>query len=71
MNCERCRAALDEGLKSLVGSVLINWYAPATGVKRRSALCGNCALLFREFLAPALLDDPEYLDAANKLRSAW
>lgn len=66
----RCKEEIVES-KSLLGTVLINWYVPATGTKPRGALCGNCGLLFREFMVPELLDDPVYRETAAKLRSAW
>lgn len=64
--CTRCGETVVES-KGMQGTVMVNYYVPALGVRQRGILCGLCGLLFREFLVPAILDDPRYQEAKAEL----
>lgn len=63
--CVRCQAVVvDE--PSRAGTVMINYYVPALGVRERVVLCGACGLGFGEYL-----NDPTYLAAKAQLQAMW
>ena len=69
--CDRCQAVILEA-KSAAGAVTGLFRALATGVNIHFNLCGMCALGLREYLRPAILLDPMYLDAKRQLtEEAW
>ena len=58
--------------RSASGAVTGLFRALATGVNIHFNLCGMCALGLREYLRPAILLDPMYLDAKRQLtEEAW
>lgn len=68
--CARCDAVVvDE--PSIVGTVMLNYYVPATGLKDRVVLCGMCGLVFREFLRPEVLNNPAFQAAKAALQEKW
>ena len=68
--CARCQAVVvDEPSK--VGTVMVNYYIPAFGVRERVYLCGACGLGFGEYLNPAKLSDPMYQAVKAELQSRW
>jgi len=68
--CSRCTAIVVDS-PSVAGTTMVNFYAPASGVRRRVILCGACGLLLREFLYPGLVYNNEYQDVVAELRSRW
>ena len=64
--CDRCQAVILEA-KSAAGAVTGLFRSLATGVNAHFSLCGMCALGLREYLRPAILLDPIYLDAKRQL----
>ena len=64
--CDRCQAVILEA-KSAAGAVTGLFRSLATGVNAHFNLCGMCALGLREYLRPAILLDPIYLDAKRQL----
>ena len=68
--CSRCGEQIIES-KGLTGTVFLNLYVPAIGTRERLFLCGPCGLAAREFLHPALLDNPVYRAVVAELRSRF
>lgn len=68
--CSVCGVAVVDS-PSVTGTVMVNYYVPALGVRQRVILCGEHGLLFREFLHPEILSDPTYVLAAEMLRAKW
>lgn len=68
--CSRCKEVVVEA-PGMRGTVMVNYYVPALGVRQRVILCGPCGLLLRELLHPEILDSPQYLAASEMLRSSW
>lgn len=68
--CSRCAVIVVDS-PSAIGTTMVNFYAPASGVRSRVILCGTCGLLLREFLYPSLVSNSEYRDVATELRSLW
>lgn len=64
--CDRCQVVILEA-KSAAGAVTGLFRAVATGVNIHFNLCGMCALGLREYLRPAILLDPIYLDTKRQL----
>lgn len=69
-HCARCKVQIIEA-ESLTGTIFLNYYVPALGVKRREFLCGLCGLEFREFLYPELVDDEAFQGAKGLLQEAF
>lgn len=69
-SCSRCKEAVVESA-GMRGTVMINYYVPALGVRQRTILCGPCGLLLRELLHPELLDSPQYRAAKTLLQENW
>lgn len=68
--CTRCATTVvDE--PSIAGTLMLQYYVPALGVRQRAILCGACGLAFREFLLPPLAEDPTYQAVVAELRSRW
>jgi hypothetical protein len=68
--CGRCGEQI-VGSPSMAGTVMVQFYVPATSARGRGFLCGACGLLFREFIDPSLADNPAYQSAARQLREMW
>lgn len=69
-HCSRCAAVVvDE--PSIAGTLMLQYYVPALGVRQRAILCGACGLAFREFLLPSLAEDQTYQAVVAELRSRW
>lgn len=68
--CSRCKEQIVTS-KTVSGTVMVNYYVPALGVKQRAILCGACGLLLRELLHPEILGDPTYRAVVEELRSRW
>lgn len=68
--CARCQTVcVDEA--SMLATTLVSYYVPSTDVRRRLFLCGMCSLGFREYLAPELIDDPDFQDSKRRLMQLW
>lgn len=70
VQCVRCGEFVI-GAPSQEGTVMIQVYVPTSGFRTRTQFCGACGLLFREFLSPTLLDDPQYQAIKRELQSRW
>lgn len=68
--CSRCKVQIVES-EGKTGTVMVNYYVPALGVRQRTILCGKCGLLLRELLHPEVLDSPIYRAVVDDLRSNW
>lgn len=68
--CSRCKIQIVED-PGMAGTVFVNYYVPAVGVRQRMFLCGNCGLAFREFLVPGLADDPLFQAVKAELQARW
>lgn len=68
--CSRCKIQVVES-PAIRGTVMVSYYVPALGQRRRGVLCGACGIAFREFLMPELLDNPAYQQVAARLRQEW
>jgi hypothetical protein len=68
--CSRCKETVVES-KAMTGTVMVNYYVPAVGVRQRTILCGLCGLLLRELLHPELADNPMYQAAKAELRARF
>jgi hypothetical protein len=69
-NCSRCGVQI-VGAKSMLGTLMYNHYAPATGTQKRGFLCGECGLSFREFLYPHLERDELFQSVKEALQAKW
>lgn len=69
-HCARCKVQII-AQPSVTGTVMVNYYVPALGVKDRGFLCGMCGLAFREFLMPELLDRPDFQAVKAQLQARW
>lgn len=70
VTCFRCRRnvlADSSALGMTVGTV----ETPATGGKLDFVLCGRCGLELKEFIVPALADDPDFPKAKAALLESW
>jgi len=68
--CLRCGVQI-VGSSSLIGTVMVNYYLPAVGIRKRGVLCGACGLVFREFLQPELEHNPAHQAIVAELRKLW
>lgn len=68
--CSRCKETVVES-KAMTGTVMVNYYVPAVGVRQRTILCGLCGLLLRELLHPELADNPTYQAVKAELRARF
>jgi hypothetical protein len=68
--CQRCKDDI-VGSASMSGTVFVNYWVPAVGVRARMFLCGACGLAFREFMAPELTTDGQFQAIKNELLSKW
>lgn len=68
--CARCGERIADS-RSLIGTVMVSYYTPATGHRNRIILCGSCGLSFREFICPSVVGDAGFQQAAAELRGAW
>jgi hypothetical protein len=69
-HCIRCKVRLLES-PAVTGTVMVQYYVPALGVKQRGFLCGACGLDFRQFLMPELAEDQTFQAVVAELRSRW
>lgn len=68
--CSRCQAVVVD-CPSASGAMMFNYYVPVIKNRERGILCGECGLLFREFVAPALAANPLYIRAKKMLQDEW
>lgn len=70
VKCRRCGESPVEK-PSVDGATLVNYYTPATGVRSRGVLCGDCSFGLVEYMDPAALDDAEYASMKADILAAW
>jgi len=68
--CSACGVTVVEDA-SIAGSVMVNYYVPASGAKARVILCGRHGLALRELLHPQIVDNPQYQEAKKRLLEVW
>lgn len=68
--CQRCKEKIVDS-SSMTGTVFVNYYVPALGVRQRLFLCGACGLAFREFVMPELETNAVFQAVKTKLLAAW
>lgn len=68
--CSRCKVQVVES-KALLGTVFLQLYVPALGVRKRLFLCGACGIAAREFLHPEIADDPAFQMVKAELLSRF
>lgn len=68
--CTRCKEQIASS-RSVIGTLMFNYYLPALGARTRGIMCGACGLAFREFVCPDIASDPVYRVVAAELRSRW
>ena len=69
-HCVRCKEQIIAQV-SMTGTIMLNYYVPATGTKSRAFLCGLCGLAFQEFLHPDLLTNEAFQDMKVELQGRW
>jgi hypothetical protein len=69
-HCARCEVQLVEAA-SMIGSVMVNYYMPAIDARARVFLCGMCGLVFREFMTPSLVGQPDWVAVKTELQKKW
>lgn len=69
-HCVRCGEQII-AQPSVTGTVMVNYYVPAQGVRERQFLCGLCGIAFQEFLRPSLLTNEAFQDMKVELQGRW
>lgn len=69
-HCVRCGEQII-AQESMTGTVMVQYYVPALGVRERGFLCGLCGLAFKEFLRPDLLTNEAFQDMKVELQGRW